>query len=230
MKKLFICFLLAIFTLIPLQPINSASGPEIVIEKLDVSRSGYVKITGHITGNVPLNSQVGFVMADTAMFNSSHKIIENRFNMDYLAGLEQASTGNNGVFVIEFRVDSKWSEKTLGIAMNSNANTAYHYETVDMPELPPGIEAVANNSVLYGRDIYNVESKYYTPDNIATSMLEGNNIYYKMGDNWYNLMDNAATSNAYLVPRNAAKTSEIEKIKPKYYYHTDKMELHYLFM
>ena len=194
-------------------------------------KSGIVEVTGHVTGNnVPNGTQVSFVMADPDMFDSTHKVIDEKFNMDYLAHLNQASTGNNGTFLLQFTVDSKWSEKVLAIAMNTSLGDAYTYTTVKMPELPPGIDAVGNNSVLYGRDVFSVEGKYYTPDNIANAMLEGNNIYFKIGDNWYNLMDAAATSNAYLVSKNAVTVSEVEDLKPNYYYTDSQMELWYKYL
>lgn len=230
MRKLLTSLLLIMALSLPVVVTQSADTHNIEITTV-TQKSGIVEVTGHVTGNnVPKGTQVSFVMADPDMFDSNHKVIEDKFNMDYLAHLNQASTGNNGTFLLQFTVDSKWSEKVLAIALNTSLGDAYTYTTVKMPELPPGIDVVGNNSVLYGRDIFSVEGKYYTPDNIANAMLEGNNIYFKIGDNWYNLMDAAATSNAYLISKNAVTVSEVENLKPNYYYTDSQMELRYKYL
>ena len=64
--------------------------------------------------------------------------------------------------------------------------------------------SIEDNSVRAGFDVYQLFSSYYTPDNVVTSIIEGaNTIYYRIGGNWYNLLDEGATSAVFLIPANA---------------------------
>ena len=49
-------------------------------------------------------------------------------------------------------------------------------------------------------------------------MVSYNNIYYKLGGNWYNLLDPRATSSAFLTAKNAVSVNDIIAKVPRYYY------------
>ena len=78
-----------------------------------------------------------------------------------------------------------------------------------------------SNSKMYIRFGSNTEAETitetYVSDSIATG---GNKIYFKVGNRIYDLMDSAATSNAYLVADNAMTAYEVAEIKLRYYYTT----------
>lgn len=226
-KKLLTCLLLGVlisaFSHISVQ---SAETREIIIDSVTAKKTGYCEIVGHYT-NVPIKTQITCVVGSENLFDN-YTIIEKNFNMDNLVHIDQVSTGNNGTFLIQFVVDKKWSEKTLvvkgGTLYGDNYTT-----TIQLPELPPGIEIVNNNSVLYGRDAYYVPGTYYTPNNIADSIAYGgNNVYFKIGDNWYNLMDEKAVDNSFLVKANATPSENIVALNPRYYYAmTNRIQLKY---
>ena len=113
--------------------------------------------------------------------------------------------------------------------LGSQYNTEVFTTTIEIPELPPGIEVVEDNSVLYGRDAYYVPGALYTPDSIAESIaFGGNNIYYKIGGLWYDLMDEDAVDNSFLTGENATDEKKIEALNPRYYYAlTTAIELKY---
>ena len=69
--------------------------------------------------------------------------------------------------------------------------------------------------------LYTPDSVYLTGTYVADSIVNGGNvIYYKLGDKYYDLLDENATSNAYLVAENAMASAEVNKIKLRYYYQT----------
>lgn len=226
-KKLLTCLLLGVlisaFSYISVQ---SAETREIIIDSVTAKKTGYCEIVGHYT-NVPIKTQITCIVGSENLFDD-YTIIEKNFNMDNLVYIDQVSTGNNGTFLIQFVVDKKWSEKTLVVKGGTSYGDNYT-TTIQLPELPPGIEIVNNNSVLYGRDAYYVPGTFYTPDNIADSIAYGgNNVYFKIGDLWYNLMDEGAVDNSFLVKANATPDDSIVALNPRYYYAmTNRIQLKY---
>ena len=107
------------------------------------------------------------------------------------------------------------------IRFGSNTEAETITETLKIGELPTGIGNIVNGSVIYGNDAYMADSVHfnaqYVSDSIATG---GNKIYFKVGNRIYDLMDSAATSNAYLIADNAMTADEVAEIKLRYYYTT----------
>lgn len=194
----------------------SAESYEIVIDSISAKKSGFCEIIGHIEG-APLDTQVACVVARESVYNGN-EINKDEFTIENVAWIDQVGTGNNGTFLIQFSINALFSNTTLAVRLGSGI-TDVCSGTIDIPDLTNSIGIVDNNSVLYGRDIFYVPGKYYTPDNIAESLgYGGNNVYFKIGDMWYNLMDERAVDNSFLTEENAVSEEEVEVLFPRYYY------------
>lgn len=225
-KKLFAA-LLAVFFILACSAIPvGADSREFVIDSATVSRTGYCEVIGHYEG-VELDTQMSCVVAKDALFDGN-AVVEENFNTDYVAWLGQEGTGNNGTFLFQFSVPESFSETKLIVRLTSSYGDIA-VTNIDIPALPPGIEVVEDNSVIYGRDAFYVPGVFYTPDNIADSIVYGgNNIYFKIGGLWYDLMDEKAADNSFLVKENATPEKIIVGLKPRYYYSmTNKIEFKY---
>ena len=206
-------------------PVSAENTAEIIIDSVEVNKMGEGTIIGHIsTGEVGI--QITCIVGTPDLFKADGYLDESKFDMNHVMHIDQVGTGNNGTFLIEFGVDKKWSNHDAKIIFGCTYGVNAWYDFT-VPELPPGIEVISNNSVLYGREIFYVNSFGYIPENIATALSRGgNNIYFFFGDSWYNLMSEAAVDNSFLVKDNASPTSEIEKLRPSYYWGvSEKMEL-----
>lgn len=204
-----------------------AEESEIIIDSAGVYSGGICEIIGHVT-NVPLDTQIAFLAGRESIFDGDELTNED-MSIHNLAYIDQVGTGNNGTFLIRFKINGIFEYTTLAYRIGS-AFTSVYEGKIDVGKLPPpGIEVIENNSVIYGRDAYLITGKFYAPDNIAESIsFGGNNIYFKIGGFWYNLLDEKATDNSFLVKDNAVSTSEIESILPRQYYYTDEIiELRY---
>lgn len=207
MRKLF-CFLLAfLVTVVPIPSAVADTGSQIVIDTFTVDNGGNVRIIGHVTPAVK-GAQIAYIMAVGGDFSNTKNI----------AYLNQYETGNNGTFYISHAVSASFSEKTVTVKFASDTQASYSF-THTLSTIPPGIEQVANNSVLYGKDVYTLDSIYLNAQYVADSIATGGNvIYFKIGDLWYNLLDERATSSAYLVQDNAVTYAEIKSKALRYYY------------
>ena len=204
MRKNLLCAIVAIAILIvPTGTGASANNPEIVLGSIYSDQTGYMRVVGHITA-YEAKSQVTFLALAPG---------------DEIAYINQIQIGNNGTFLFECSFPSKYSEDTITIRIGSNTGANVFSTTHTLSTIPPGIENVENNSVLYGCDVYTLDSIYLASDYVYNSIFSGGNrIYYKIGDLWYNLMDSRATSAAFLVPENAVPFSEVQAIKLGTYY------------
>lgn len=199
----------------------SAAEPNITIVSSQVNADGSFEVIGRVEG-VEVGTQVSFIMCSEDVFDSTGHIVESKFSNDKIAYIDQVGTGNNGTFIVQGAVSYEWRGETVRFA-GASSYGGYYTGTLYIASDPPGIEVVKNNSVLYGRDIYLVTGNYYTANNIATSIKEGGNrIYFKIGNVWYDLLDEDAVDNSYLVIENAIKDTEVEKCEPRYYYNETK--------
>ena len=212
------CIILAVALIIAIFPVTvNAAARELIIDSVYIAPDGSGEIIGHYT-NVSLDTQIAVIIGTPDLFDSNSQIIESNFNIDHLIWLGQVGTGNNGTFLIQFGVGDKWSEASGVIALGTSYGD-YYTHPIEVPKFPPGLEVVSNNSVLYGRDIFYAHSYAYTVDNIATSLAQGgNNVYFMLGGNWYNLMSEDAVDNSFLVAKNASPIKEVEALRPRYYY------------
>lgn len=207
MRKIFCFLLIFLLTVVPIPSAVADTGSQIVIDTVTVDNGGNVRIIGHITPAVK-GAQIAYIMAVGGDFSDTKNI----------AYLNQYETGNNGTFYIAHPVSASFSEKTVTVKFASNTQASYRF-THTFSAIPPGIEQVANNSVLYGKDVYTLDSIYLNAQYVADSIATGGNvIYFKIGDLWYNLLDERATSSAYLVQDNAVAYAEIKSKELRYYY------------
>ena len=103
----------------------------------------------------------------------------------------------------------------------TSVNCSISLSSPAVGDLPPNVHNISNGSVIYGADAYTPDSVYLAGTYVADSIVNGGNrIYYKFGDKYYDLLDENATSNAYLVAENAMPSAEVNKIKLRYYYQT----------
>lgn len=218
-KKLTAAFLCTAFLLLCgfcAVPAAAAEMGELVIDSAYASDSGYCEVIGHYEG-AELDTQISCVVALEEALEGKG-LAEEKCNENYIAWLGQEGTGNNGTFLFQFNVPEKFSGKELVVVLTSE-HADQTRTTIVTPHLPFDIYSVDNNSVIYGKDVYYVPGIFYTPDKIAESIAYGgNNIYFKIGGEWYNLMDERAVDNSFLVKENATPVEKIEKLGIRYYY------------
>lgn len=203
------------------------SEPEIAIVSVDIDTGGAFEVIGRVEG-AQVGTQVSFLMCPAVAWDSTGHIKESSFKPEYIAYIDQVSTGNNGAFIVQGQLDEKWKNQTLRFA-GASSSGGYYTQTMSIPEIPHDIGIIEDNSVIYGRDAYLITGAFYTADNISKSIKEGGNrIYYKLGGRWYDLLDPEALDNSFLVSANAINDSDVEQCKPRYYYNdAKKIELNY---
>ena len=207
---LFVATLLAVC--IPFAVRSDNTSPTIKISAVSVNKLGECEVIGYIN-----NSVIG---ADITLL-SLNKNTTNGLVPENIIHINQTRTGNNGTFLFKFQISEKFSGQTGYVFVNSNQKTQKVMSSYTIPQLPPGIDVIENNSVMYGKDVYYVPGSYHNANNIAESLAYGgNSIYFKMGGYWYDLLNGNATSNYFLVPENAVNDTEIEAVKPRIYYMT----------
>ena len=230
MKKRIIAFVFAVVLMVVAYPVTSSGAvePEITIISAEIDSTGAFEVIGQVEG-VAVGTQVSFLMCPEDAFDTTGHPIQSKFNADYIAYIDQVGTGNNGTFIVQGQVAEKWKNQTLRFA-GASSYGGYYTQTISVPVISYDIGIIENNSVIYGCDAYLVTGTFYNADNIATSIKEGgNNVYFKIGDYWYDLMDAAAVDNSFLVKENSVKDAEIEDLKPRYYYSvTEQIKLKYV--
>lgn len=209
MRKI-VSLLIVIVILLCCAPVYSDAS--LIIDSLVVDESGAVEVIGHAT-EWNENTQIT-CLAMTADASSSETITG-----DKILYIDQITVGNNGVFLIEFIVNERFSKESAVLRIGSDTGAEPASVNFNVPKLPPTIEAVANNSVKYGCDVYRLDSSNLTSENVIDSIVTGGNtIYYKLGDKWYDLLNEKATTSAYLVPDNAMSDTAVKELPVRYYY------------
>lgn len=133
--------------------------------------------------------------------------------------------GSTGEYLFTFAVPSKLAFKTIHIIMGTNdskiTDGGINGKTlkVEVPNIKLKLTEIKNQSVRIGNDIYALDSNYYTRERVVASLKKGNNvIWYKVGNYWYNLLDENCLSNEYLKSSNSLKNSILEKFMFGVYY------------
>lgn len=211
MKKI-ICILLSLILTLVCMPTAMSAQNAIVIDSVGFNGS-ICEIIGHIDGGSAGSNVTLLARTAEAFEKNADVTIENTVYID------QTETGNNGTFIFDFKINGRFSEKDIVFLFGSDADTdSLHYEYF-LPVLTGDFESVANNSVLYGHDIYHISSTYMTSKYVVQSILNGGNIiYFKLGDKWYDLLNEKATSSAYLIAENAAKDEAVKAYATGMYY------------
>lgn len=212
MRKLISVFLALVMVLCPIT-IHSAENA-VVIDSAEVNGMGICEVIGHID-NALAGTQIAILvtLAGTDVSNPENLTIDN------IVWIDQLTLGNNGTFLIEFLVGRKYANQKIDIRIGEGFGGTTVAKTVTVPNLEPNAYSVGSNSILYGYDVYNAKSLHLNAENVTDSIVTGGNIiYYKLGDNWYNLLDPGATSAAYLVSENAVDTEIVNALPLRYYY------------
>lgn len=208
------------------QTAYAATTPTINITSQTVSDIGVCEIIGNVSTH-----QKG-VMITCLMFEGTDV---SKISADKIIYINQYKTGTNGEFLIKFNVHWLRGGKQAQIRIGNNAGAPTYSSNITLPPLPPDIDIVDDNSVMYGRDIYYVPGAFYKGDYIADSLTDaesvkfGKDILYKIGGMWFNLSDDNAISNSYLTSVNAMSETVVELRFPRCYYSlTQKIWLKYL--
>ena len=137
---------------------------------------------------------------------------------DDIAYIDQFETGTNGSFMLRFqlltdRISSSKGHKKIYIIMNSQGCSVSNYLEVDVLPVTGTVSSVKSNSIRVGMDVYDASSTKLTEDNLLDSMKRGGNeLYFKLGSNWYNLLDDKCVNSDWLVSSNALTTSEVNNL------------------
>lgn len=135
-----------------------------------------------------------------------------------IAYIDQFETGTNGSFVMRFqlltdRISSSKGHKKIYIIMNSEGCKVSNYLEVDVLPVTGTVSNVKSNSIRVGMDVYDASSIRLTEDNLLDSMKRGGNeLYFKLGSNWYNLLDDKCVNSDWLVSSNALTTTEVNNL------------------
>ena len=212
MKKIF-CILLSLVLIVSFSVTVSSAQNIVVIDDIIAQDNGLCEVIGHLSNN-EVGAEVSFVMQTAESYYKSKSL--DTANVVYL---DQVTTGNNGTFLLQFRLPERFSGIDAVIRMGSTADTSPFIYRYKIPSFCIDFENIENNSVLYGNDAYTMDSEYLTSEYVVQSIVKGGNIiFFKLGDNWYDLLNESATSSAYLNEKNAANNNDVKKYSTGMYY------------
>ena len=197
-------------------PVQAAAN-EIILETLIVTETGYVEVYGYIEGVNKADVQVSFLLIEGTNWNTLNS--SNASNV--IAYIDQQGTSNNGSFLFKCQLNERYLGKTLTLGMNHSGgdSTTLLKETINPEDDGVLLRNIANNDVIYGLDAYQLTSPQLTARNVADSLTYGGNkIYYKLGNNWYDLLDERATDNSFLVSSNKTAFTTMQTLDLRYYY------------
>ena len=205
--SLFVAVLTCLQLCKPIQLKAATVKPKIVVTSITVELDGYTRVVGYISG-ADKNAQVTY-------------LVTTQINNTEIVYIDQKACGNNGAFYFTHGIQPKYSKNIVKFKIGSNTGADTWSFIYSLPDIPPGIEHVENNSVMYGMDVYSIPSVYLNATYVTDSLFNGGNvIYYKFDDHWYDLLDEKATSTAYLLDTRYAVSDDVMKALPvRYYYY-----------
>lgn len=208
MKNKFISCLLLILIVLFAVPVQAAEG---VINSFYVDSTGTVEIIGYFDDTTQTDTTL--LMSNTELTaDTSAEIF--RESVMYI---DQQKKGNNGTFYFHFPLDEKWSESQYVLKMNGGELVT---RSGTLRKIPSGIANISNNALRVGNDVYDIGCEGYTSDNIAESLAEGGNqVYYKIGGEWFDMLDEKAINTEYFSLENAVPQSEWDTWEIDTYYH-----------
>lgn len=185
-----------------------------------------LKVHARITGNVcefwgtNPNKQEGswvvtLVTADK-MLDSNSQLLSGD-----IAWVGQCQTGKNGSFSerCKLMTDRMSTKSKMYLYVNSEGMTKCDPVEIDVLPVSGTLSDVQSNSIRVGMDVYEATSSGLTADNILDSIKNGGTqLMYKLGNNWYNLLDDKCTSSDYLIPEHALSGSDLEALSWAKYY------------
>lgn len=181
------------------------------IQRFYVDSTGTVELSGYFD-NTDNTSTSMLLTTDADLDTMTDENI-----MDIIMYIEQPYLGNNGAFYMRFPLNEKFSESPYVLRMNGGTLLT---QTGTLREIPSGIHNVSDNAIRVGNDVYDIGCKGYTPDNISRSIeIGGNIIYYKIGGNWYDMLNPDAVGAEYFTNANAVPEEEWDTWEIGAYYH-----------
>lgn len=194
-----------IFAAAPSVTVTAASTG--TITSLTISDSGVFEIIGYY-------DDTDWTASALLLFKGTE--LSSDISSEDIMYINQEPLGNNNTFYYRFKVDERFSEQPYVLAINGGELISV---TGTVPRILDVID-VANNALRVGDDFYDIGHVMYTPNNIADSIEYGGNvIYYKIGDMWFDVLDENATSAAYLVSSNATPEEEVSQWYMRKYHH-----------
>lgn len=219
MFKKLSCLVLSLTLTLSLVPsVTCGATTKVVYTKFEVTDAGMLHIRGYYDNWDGQTDSTILVYKKSSEYK--FKQPSSDITIEDITWVDQMPIGNNGAFSYSVHINDNFSEEDAVVALGGGGLSSPYTQDFEVPSLPPTISVVDNNSVLFGRDCYYVPGAHYrNVDTIADSFIFGGyNMYYKLGDNWYNLLDTRATGNEFLKSENAVSENEIISLVPRYYY------------
>ena len=209
-----------------------AANPQTYIKTFTISETGKCEVYGYIK-NTTQGDQITILL--TLGTEADVKSLTSENANSKIAYINQITAGNNHSFLFKFNVRDEFIGKTLTVGIGNDSNAPVVRQTYTPPKSGDKftLNTIANNDVIYGRDVYALDSSWLTARNVADSIVYGGNkIYYKIGNNWYDLLDKNATDSSFLVEENAMSESTINakfsgSTPLRYYYCQSDVRLEY---
>lgn len=218
-------------------PVTYAAEPETVVKTISLTETGYCEVYGYVKNVDPENKNDQITILVT---QGTVKDAENLSSFGDTAGerigyIDQVTCGNNHSFLIKFQMRDKFVGEKMTVSIGNNLDADVYRQTVSPPKAGEKftLNTIANNNVIYGKDVYMLSSAFLTPTNVANSIIYGgNHIYFKLANNWYDLLNEKAVDSSYLVASNAMTDAQINSVfngtdPLRYYYCTSNVVLEY---
>lgn len=216
MKKILTSVLLIISIMLSVNVINvQADTPEIKLMTCTINETGLIEIYGYIKNATMKSNQITLLITDGTITSSN--LTTDSINK--IVYIDQRGTANNHAFMFTIQVNNKFSGKDLIITIGNDAGASPIKQILKADFTEFSLNNIRNNDVIYGKDVYRITSSALNAKNVADSIIFGGNyIYYKLNNQWYDLLDKKATDSSFLVPSNALSESTIESWELRYYY------------
>lgn len=218
-------------------PVTYAAEPETVVKTISLSETGYCEVYGYVKNVDPenKNDQITILVTEGTIKDAENLSSFGDKASKKIGYIDQVTCGNNHSFLIKFQVMDKFIGEKMTISIGNNLDADVYRQTVSPPKAGEKftLNTIANNNVIYGKDVYMLTSNFLTPTNVAKSIIDGgNHIYFKLANNWYDLLNEKAVDSSYLVASNAMTDSQINSVfngsNPlRYYYCTSNVVLEY---
>lgn len=225
--KILICCLIAVIISICVLGFNVSSSS---ITTTDPQFKFKAKITGSVCdiwGTSPVKEEGKWV---SMLAVANHKP-EEFSSLSYtelsnnIAYTDQFETGKNGSFYMTFklinanRISYEKGKTKIYIIMNSEECNVSNYLEVDVLPVNGSVSGISSASMRVGLDVYELGSPLITEDNILDSIKRGGNeMWFKLGSNWYDLLDDKCTDSNYLQSKNAISQSDVNNSLWSRYY------------
>lgn len=191
---------------------------------VDINQVGLCTVRGKINPNGGAVTLLVLTNSGLDKFKSNNT---GKLNVpDDIVMIDQSdNVGSTGEFLFKFNIPSSLSLKMINIALGTNDSKITDgglygdFLKIEVPNISLKLSEIKNQSVRIGNDIYAIDSNYYKRDRIVASLKKGNNVmWYKVGNYWYNLLDENCLSNEYFKSKNSLTDSVLEKFMFGVYY------------